>query len=230
MPAYCFANNISVVPVQQVSGITAVVSSYTVTLTQTPVAGDVLILLSNGNTTGVNVTGVTETNVVWNSGYSTNINRSQDLWYGVVTAGAGTSISVNTNASANFIYNVSEWSGLLTTSGVDQHAGNTGTSSTFSTASLTPANMRNVLIVAETTGTGHNSSGPTNGFTALTSADNSYEFAYLVLASANGSYSTTWTNTTNTAFTAIIADFLAANNGTGIVLNNSVWRNSVIGK
>jgi hypothetical protein len=143
------------------------------------------------------------------------------LFGGDNSSGSGTTISVTIgNAYHVMEVNISEWSGLDTTPVTDPAPStNTGTSATITTATVTPTAGKNVLLLAVGgTGSGTTTDSPSGGFTALTRSGTatSCAFAYQVIASASGSYSTTWPHGVSYhKWATIIAGWDAAAGGGG---------------
>jgi hypothetical protein len=206
---------ISSVPVQQATGTGSVsATSYTITMGANMTAGNVVVLVHTVTATDANsaISSISATNVTWHSAVVFATNTRAEIWYGEIAAGAGTVITVNLAGAASAVdhANASEWSGLATSSELGVTGTNSATSANPTTASITPTAGRNTLIIACTRRGGTFSSGPdTGGFTALTSPTTSDQYGYLVVASASGSYSTSWTWTTSLAWGASIASFYA---------------------
>lgn len=146
-----------------------------------------------------------------------------DLYGGDNSSGSGTTVAITiSNTYSTLEVNVSEWSGLGTAPVTDPAPStNTGTSSTLTTAAVTPTAGKNLLLLAcgaILNGTHTVTNTPSGGFTALTrSATANYlAFAYQIVASASGSYQTTWPiSVSYSAWAAIIAGWDAAAGGGG---------------
>ena len=144
----------SVTPVRVASASGAVgsssASSFTVTLTAVPSAGNTLIAViatrssSAGALTGIANSG---TALIWTRAVQSTPSTSTttEIWYAPVLSGAGTSLTVNLSGSMYAAAVVGEYSGILTPGPVDvaasnSNASNSLTASTGTTATTTQAN------------------------------------------------------------------------------------------
>jgi hypothetical protein len=203
--------------VQQITGTWSSGSSYTATLPSAPASGHLLILTYvDAAQTVAGISSIAQTNVTWSKAVSSKVNEDVEIWYGVVGSAAGTVATINLSGTPTTasLSNISEWSGLLTSSEVlaNGTSANNGSGLTPTTATITPTAGKNVLIVAASRHGSSFTSGPTSGFTSLSAgtAGLGYAFAYLIVSSTSGSYSTSWTYGTSGAWDAEIATFLAA--------------------
>lgn len=201
---------ISAAPVQQ-QAIVSSGATISVTLSGTPVTGNTLIFFAGSQAADKAITfnTVTQTGVTWHQAVTSNTNRRSVIWYGEVGASPSASLTINlSGAPATTIRGgISEWSGLLTLSSLDQSTSNNGSSAAPTTGTITPTSGRNSLIIA-TSGNPGNASAPTNGFTALTSQDPSFPGSYLVVTSTSGTNSTAWSSTSSGLWDTEIANFL----------------------
>jgi hypothetical protein len=192
----------SIALVQQVPTYTAFGGSADKTITITvPSAGNALRLQlgcsSSQTINSVSGGGVTWSQVATQSELTGGIKT--EIWAGDNSSGSGTTITINVSNTYSRVDAVfTEWSGMPTTPVADGGpTGNTGRSVTASTASITPTAGKEVLILATAQGSGAvTNAGPTGGFTALTLAGSNsglVGFAYQIVGSASGSYSTSWT-------------------------------------
>lgn len=186
--------------VQQATASWTSGSSYGVTLSGAPASGDVLVLGQGASGTSANnkISSITETGVTWTKAVQSNSNEDAEIWYGVVGASASASITVTlTGTPTTTSYaNVSEWSGLNTSSPLvasGTSANHGGSGATASTSTVTPTAGQNVLLFAVTYQGGTLSSGPTNGFTALSTPSSGVQFGYEFVPNTSTSYSTSWT-------------------------------------
>ena len=182
-------------------------SPYTITA---PASGNVLLgCFANRNSTNTTITSVSQTNVTWTfvGRVNSQSSNSVEIWYGVASASAGTSVTITWAAgTTTLIHQISEWSGVNTSSPVDAALiSNTVTGvSSISSGNYTTTNANDVMISCVQGTGGTNPSTPTNSFTQLQvgnagSGGSSRNFgtAYRVVAST-GTYSTGWTvQTTN---------------------------------
>jgi len=166
------------------------------TLSGAPVAGNILVLTGlgvNTSSTGdayyVYINSITQTNVTWTKQVGKRCTATEgasptgiytEIWYGVVGASAGVTVTANYVAAAattnGGIIDVCEYSGLLTSGFLDQTATNVSlNSTTLSTGTTGNTTQNDELWIGATGGAGALSattqSSPTNGFTLLDGAD-----------------------------------------------------------
>lgn len=158
------------------NGISGTTTPLTLNLPWTPTAGRVIVavVLTGSFTAARSVTSIVQTNVTWT--FQTGRTQSSppavahlrvEIWYGVVGAAAGTTITTNLSGNPDVgggIW-VMEYSGLLPVGFLDQVAGNSGYSSNpdSGTTAVTSQPLElwvAVLVHLYVTGT-----LPTNGFT-----------------------------------------------------------------
>ena len=154
-------------------------SSVVVNLDQAPQERSVLIAFVHGGLDTQNLSSIVQTGVVW-----AELNNSPDhpdsgsrchLWYGIVGAGAGSSLTINSPAAHIQVIVVSEWEGIDLDTLHDQTAGNQNTGTTPSTGNTATTTYPVQLWIG---GMGFGGSGknfaqtPTNGFQVLGHLDN----------------------------------------------------------
>jgi hypothetical protein len=158
-----------------------------VNLASAPIAGNVLIATA-GAGDGANpvISGISQTNVAWSlvasDGDNGGGNNSCEIWIGIVSANAGTQItvsySVGSGNGAAQIVNVCEFSGIDTANPVDKIAKSGSSSGSTITTGLTDTTTQNdELLVGSLSaadclppvGTMYFDT-PTNGFTMLDGA------------------------------------------------------------
>ena len=200
----------------------AAVNSVPLTLPNTITTGDALVLvIADQSQNTSTVSGVTETGATWAKAQSTGSTADGDaeIWYALnVPSSASKTITVALTGITNVqIANVSEYSGVATTSALDQKTSNTGSgtgSAPVSAGSVTPSEGGELIVSDAYLSNGTATQpAPSNGFTALTqSAGTSGNYkgygAYLV-DGASSSISTTWTGPNNGAYvwSAAVASF-----------------------
>ena len=136
-----------------------------------------------------------------------------------LNAAAITSITVNISASKVFSYNVVEFSGVATSSAVDQSASSSNSTATspLLTPSITTANA-NDLIIGGMSANNNSMTLGSAGYTALTSmvpVSTMKGVAAYQIVSSTGSYSISWTPGANAVSGAGIMAFQAAAGGGG---------------
>ena len=209
--------------------------AFTVTLQQTPVNGNLLILVfsSDSQSYGATISGISETGVTWYQAVAigelaNGAVLNVAIWYGVVGSGAGTTITVTITSSSGSdfgeVADVCEFAGLSSVFPVDQTAYNLGASSssgdTGTTSSTTEADELFVGTVGVGTVTSYNAtqSNPTNGFTLLDGANEtlsgelfSLSFLYKVVSSEGTANSGTTLGSSDVIWAGCIATFVSAN-------------------
>jgi hypothetical protein len=189
---------------------TATSSSFACTLSQTPTAGDLLILsyVNSAQTPTVNSISGAGT---WFKAIGANGNALADdeTWYDPNnTAGTTTiTITLSGTSGATARANVSEWAGMQLTSStlLDVAASSTsGSAGTVTTGLLSPTTGLNELIIASYKG-GNQATGPTNGFTAMNTSSAAAQEAYLIIPTTSGNVSTSWTQSATSYNTNIVA-------------------------
>ena len=163
-------------------------SPISVTLSQTPAQGDVLIatITANRIDATVYVSSITQAGVTWSAAYAYDptgpslIGYLTEIWVGVVGSGASTSISVafNNNQFVAAVVDVCEFSGIASNQ-VDQVGYTFNTVGTVTNTGTTPTTTQPYeLWIGCTASSIYAQSSPTNGFTlldgALYTASNGY--------------------------------------------------------
>lgn len=209
--AHTSGGGISTSPVNQATGGPTSAGNTVTTTVTTPTSGNLLLLQCAGNSSANTVNGsITGTVTVdgngWRSADISSTNRTVVIYY-AIAAGAGTTVIITfTNAfsGVNYGCNVSEWSGANATNALDGHGPThtTGAAASLNTATVTPPASGDLCVGGSRVG--NSVSAPTNSYTAMSTPNSNFAFAYLVPAST--STSTGWTFTSATA-DAVIACF-----------------------
>jgi hypothetical protein len=207
-------------------------SSISITMDQSPTNGNVIVLdvgTVNQYAEGASVvTSVSQPGVTWSKQYSFNLGSSSlvtvvdsEIWYGVIGASAGTTISITLSKDATWggVADACEYSGMLTSGYYDQmHMyGNIGvpTLDTGTTPMTTQANELWIAVITQCT-ISTNLSSPTNGFTLLDGVQSSdCACGYLekiVTSTGQADVALTGENN-NYGWTGIIITFKAASPG-----------------
>jgi len=209
-------------------------SSITVTLTSTPLDGDVLVacIATNQWNSYSAVSSVTQTGVIWMGmgnpqAQSQNAHNSYyydaEIWVGVVGPGASQTITINFSGSAapiGAVADVCEYSGVSTSGFLDKTASSNGLSQallTGTTATTTQADELWVGCTATDTGyynqTSSGTSSPTNGFNLFDGRwNNDISMAYLdYFADSTGNASSGTTMALGVNWVGCIATLKAAN-------------------
>jgi hypothetical protein len=137
----------TVTRVQSANGAvgTSAASSFTVTVTA-PTSGNTLVAVISTRSTSVNaVSSISQNGATWSRVASTTgtAGTTTEIWYAPNVSGAGTTVTINLNASLFAAAVVTEYSGVLSASPVDVAATSTGsgtTAATGTTATTTQAN------------------------------------------------------------------------------------------
>ncbi len=224
----------SITLVQSNAKGTAAIASgtFTVTLQQAPVNGNLLILCfaGQGSTAVPYITGISQTNVTWTSQEvcpDSNIYQDTEIWVGVVSASAGTVITITVAGGTGGMYgeiaDVCEWSGLSTSGFLDKTGYNNGAENTATgTGTTVTTTQASELWIGCTGGVGTSGAdptqtNPTNGFTLLdgvkvaTSGADYSSLAYLYqIVSSTGTANSGTTIAGTTYWTGCIATFKAS--------------------
>ncbi|MDB5254487.1 MAG: hypothetical protein JWL80_553, partial [Parcubacteria group bacterium] len=207
---------ISTAPIQQATGF-AVVNDpvYTITLSGTPVSGNVLTFEEAINTTAFGVSTISQTGVVWNRAVVSSTTAAVDIWYGIVGSGAGTVATINHTGSSAAVPGgaIQEWSGIKISGTImGPVAENSGFSTTPAPGTITPVSGKQVLLISAVRKAGTINALP-SGYTLVTPPNTggvTLNAAYQVASSTSGSYSPTWTFSTATGWGASFASFYSA--------------------
>lgn len=115
------------------------------------------------------VTSITQTGATWAQAVeSTNNDASTEIWYALNVSGAGTSITINLSGTYYASAVISEYSGLVTSSALDQTATWTGKSASPVTGTTSTTTQAQQLWIGGISGERANTySSPTNSFTIL---------------------------------------------------------------
>lgn len=207
-------------PVQEVLNNTWT-SSTTFTFTVAAIADGNCGIIRYTYSPALTVASIAQTGSNWLLAKRSNTNRVSEIWYTLNYISAGTTITLTMSGTPGSNLSISavfqEWNDSGGTSGwvLDATGANASTSTTPTSALITPTSGRNALIVAGARGNwGAAVSGPTNGFTNMAVGDSTTAAgAWLVAASTSGSYSTGWTKTNNATWDVAIASFIAPASG-----------------
>jgi hypothetical protein len=159
-------------PVQQKLNKSDTTNSLVITLDATPTNGNRLIVCSSNSGTGT-ITGISQTNVSWSSLVVSGASAPrQEIWVGVVSASAGTTVTISYSASNFNGASVSEWNGITGT--LAQSAVRNGIShgSWDATDAILPTHANALVLAVQSqssgAGTTHPLTGvvPFDGFTA----------------------------------------------------------------
>lgn len=219
-----------------------VTTNFTVTLASTPASGDVLIAAIGVNDpTDLNtVFTVSQTGVTWTRQVSYqqkgNIGLDSEIWAGIVGSNAGVTITVTltdigtvlgeivtsipvtpqTDLDTNVLYavaDVAEYSGLATTSFLDQTATNFNSYSiSTDTGTTATTSQSNELWVGAIASNGYGQSSPKNSFVLYDGQDTTYgSLAYLQnIVSATGKADSGTTLPSNAGWSGCIATFMSS--------------------
>ena len=209
-------------PAQGTSGGSA---TFTVTLGSGPASGDLMVLTVSAVSVGSpapTVSSVTETGVTWSKAVGKpNNNVDSEIWYGIVSSGAGTTITISlTKGVDEAIADACEYSGL-TSSPLDRTTSTTGTTVASNTGTTATTSAPNELLVGSiaaqispSTSQSQTTNMNTNGFTLVSgNTIASVTEGYLEnIVSSTGTYSSSTTLPSGTSYTwaGAIATFAAA--------------------
>ena len=216
--------------------------SFNINLSQTPTNGNVLILcyIANATTNPASVSSISQTGVSWTSAFTFGYTEDCEIWIGIVSSGAGTTITVNYSGGSGGSYgeiaDVCEWSGVVTGSYLDQTAANNGGHSATLDTGTTSTTTQTVELWIGVVGGESNSSisgdlsSPTNGFTLLDGVPvNVATSVYMVegylyeIVSTTGKADSGATSPSSIYWSGCIATFKAASSATQPVTFVQHW-------
>jgi hypothetical protein len=189
--------------VQQKSlGSSGGTASLQVPLTSASVSGNTLVaVVALAAGSSANVSGVTDcSGTPWTAapviGYLSGVNSRVEIWYRT-GAPSVSSVTVNLSASKAVAVNVSEWSGVATTSALDLSKNGSGASApTISTATpFTTGNATDLVIGAANypaTATPTLTSSGWSGLNPFTSGTGVHGIAAYQITTAAGGYQASW--------------------------------------
>lgn len=206
--------------VQQNDALSGSCTTCTATLPSGPANGNMVLLITSGtrgSNPGPTVSAVSSTNTAWARDASQIVVGTRvdvELWHGLVSGGTGgTSVSVTWTqalASVSFTYNLSEWSGGVTSSPADGTAViNTNTSNTATTGSYsTGASCELVIAVQAQSANGGVSSFPGSPYTSLAQPNGGSAGSYNILSPIGSQPTATWVFTGSRSWASIIQGYL----------------------
>lgn len=143
---------------------------------------------------------------------SSSVNGYATIWHNFSLTGSCTSLTITYTGGVMRV-GFAEFTPTAKSVAVDgtPQASNGTTTTTVTTGSLSPTGADNDLIFAIAAHLNNAiSSGPTNSFTAIAQiSSNTLSPAYLVVSSASGSYSTSWTFAVNQNYDTVIVAYKA---------------------
>jgi hypothetical protein len=120
---------------QQTTGYLNANTQLSVTLNTAPVAGNVLVMIGSTVSGPITISGGGI--ATWSLASQSLVNANSEIYFGV-TDGSSSTITISRNDTASPIFmHVGEWSGLATSSLLDDAAANDGTTSPASAGSVT---------------------------------------------------------------------------------------------
>jgi hypothetical protein len=197
---------------------TAYNGNVTVTLTSTPISGNVLVATTAVYDTETIKTcsSITETNVVWTKQISRTFAKGQiGIWFGVVSASASTTVTIAFSGYefTRAVVDICEYSGILTASFLDKSASSYGGPTTPAVTGTTANTTQNDELWVGAIGCySYAQSTPAGGFTLLDGAlYTSISNGYLeLIVSATGAAASGTTPTSATLYGGCIATFFAS--------------------
>lgn len=180
-------------------------------LAAAPNTGETLIMYIIHNNNTQITTGIAQTGVQWSLDkrfFMEGISNSIELWVGYAngaTPSANFTLTGIVNwSTSNSRLNVSRHTGLGSNPQLQVFGANAELATVVRTPVITPVAASEVLLCAIGKDITGFVSGPTDSFNALASPSVAALFAYRIVASASGSYSTTWTAAGATETTSLI--------------------------
>jgi hypothetical protein len=198
--AACITGQAGAASLVQQAGTGASANSQTVTLAAGVTAGSALLACASFDSTQTGVASIAGGGVTWTQAAVGSGNHRTAIWYGLNSAGGSGSITATfAGGTDNSALHVSEWSGLAATNALDVTAQAGGNNSSLPTGTANTTHAADLLFACGAQDQETVTTGPLNGFTALTSVTASadkQEEAYRNV-SATGAYKTGWTLTGN---------------------------------
>lgn len=161
--------------IQSTTATTTAGSTIAVTYGSSPTNGNFLVATISTKRTTSPVTSITQTGATWVLaisivGTTIGANNTTDIWYAENISGASTSVTVNLGGSTNASCVFAEYSGLATSSTLDQTASDaddygTRTNTTGTTSTTTKANELWIGGITDNTGSAWIGAG--GGFTKV---------------------------------------------------------------
>lgn len=185
-------------PVQQKYNFKNYSTSHPVVFTGTPANGNTLVCMVAVDINTSTVSGISGGGVTWSkqkANADANSNTNLEIWAGAGVSSGGTTVTVTLSAGAAASVSISEWLASQCVATLDGSAGTTGRSTTASAGSITPTAGKTLVIFSagvSSVGGTFPVGAPSNSFVELNTDGDGQSFAYLEVASASGSYSTTW--------------------------------------
>jgi hypothetical protein len=154
-----------------------------------------------GNSASITVTGVAGAAASYAQRAHSSVNRNVEIWCGVATSGSAVTVNLTGSAGVLIISVAQFHNATCTVDGAFQAA--TGSVITATTGTVTTTNSSDLIIGAWKSASNY-ASGPTAGFTGISSNTAfSSTGAYLLNAGA-GSYSTSWGLNAASVFDAVL--------------------------
>jgi hypothetical protein len=193
---------------------TSTSSPYTVTA---PSSGNVVVgcFMNRSVTT---VSSVSQTNVTWTFvARAQSGNTTSEIWWGVASGTGGTSVTITWASGTNFLSQVSEFSGVDTSSPVDGTATtNTNSTGTPASGNYTSSNANDLLFNCVSASTSTGLGTPNNSFNLLRASTAGSGGSTRALGdgyrivSATGTYSTTWSSGGGNNWSSVLVGFKQA--------------------
>jgi hypothetical protein len=186
-------------------------SPYTVTA---PTSGNFLAgcFMNRAATT---ITSISQTNVTWTFvARAQSSNTTSEVWWGVASGTGGTSVTITWAAGTNIAHQISEFSGVDTSSPVDGTATtNTNTTGTPASGNYTSSNANDLLFNCVSASTNTALGTPNSSFNLLRATtagsgggSRALGDAYRIVASTN-TYSTTWSSGGGNNWSSVLIGF-----------------------
>lgn len=168
----------AIVRVQSTSAVSAgAATSLALTLGAAPTNGNFLVaVITTTGTTANRVSSISQTGATWVKSHEVLNNMSLEIWYAENVSGAATGITINYAASVTSSAVVVEYSGIATSSSIDQTASNSGTypgtADSGTTATTSQANELWFAGLADNQAIGVSWNAPSNSFTEIVESNN----------------------------------------------------------
>lgn len=210
-------------PVQQKYNYKNYSTNHPVVFDGTPANGNTLVCLVASDSNTITVSSITGGGVTWSkqkSNPDASSNCNLEIWAGAGVASGGATITVTLSGGGGAAsVNISEWLSIQCVATLDGSNATVGRSVSASAGSITPTAGKTMVIfsVGLSTGPTYPVGAPSNSFVEMNTDGDIQSFAYLEVASASGSYSTTWTSPHSYDFWNAIIAGLDATGGAATV-------------
>ncbi len=186
-------------------------STVTIPITATEPGSALIMTYGGGSSSSQTISSVSCTGCTWVQAISCTQTRVVEVYYALNVPTGTTSVTVTLNSIDDWWFNVSEWSWLPSSGTVidnSQTGCSSGTSSATQTSASVTTTNRNDLIIFADRATENYSSGPTNGFVAMSESASPQMLSAYYRPGAIGTFSSSFTTSSAAIYVTAIVAFL----------------------